>query len=237
MSHVAVRPETGKLLYPGPEPDINGGGEMIIRRLLPLALLIMLPAPVGALAGTYQWTDAAGVLHFTDNPEQIPAKYHKRVRELPSISKEQQGSGSPDVGASPAPSNEVREPLPGENGGAFRGEYGALTRELKKLQDTLPGKKEELTQLHRKWTILKGKTPTPDEIAAFEKKRAQGAVSVEDNPYVNKNPLTSPGLGREAYYKKVEEIRQDEERIGRIQQRLGSLEREANMTGEPATKK
>jgi hypothetical protein len=205
---------------------------MMIRRLLPLALLITLPAPVGALAGTYQWTDTAGVPHFTDNPEQIPAKYQDRVRELPSIAKEQQGSGSPDAVAPPAPSNEVRAPLTGESDrSALRVEYDALTRELKKIQDALPGKKDELAQLHHKWMILKGKTPTPDEIAAFEKKRAQGAVSVEDNPYVNKNPLTSPGLGREAYYKKLEEIRQDEERVSRIRQMLGSLEREAHISG------
>lgn len=209
---------------------------MIIRRLLPFALLITLSTPVGALAGTYQWTDGAGVLHFTDNPEQIPAKYHDRVRELPSITKEKQESGSPDTAASPAPSSGVRAPLTGESErSAFRNEYDALTRELKKLQDALPGKKEELIRLHRKWTILKGKMPASDEIAAFEKKRAQGAVSVEDNPYVNKNPIISPALGREAYYRKLEEIRQDEERISRILQKLGSLEREANATGELTT--
>jgi hypothetical protein len=92
--------------------------------------------------------------------------------------------------------------------------------ELKALKESLPLKKKELARLHHKWTVAKGRVPTPEEIKDFEKKRAKGKVSFDDNPYVNKKPLSSPGLARQAYFKKLEEVRRDEERVRRLEQEL-----------------
>jgi hypothetical protein len=109
------------------------------------------------------------------------------------------------------------------DGSARLTESGRLAEELKKLQDGLPVKKKELARLHRKWVVVKGRMPTADELEEFGEKQADGEVKIEDNPYVNNNPLSSPGRHREAYYKKLYEIRHDEERIATVQERLNAL--------------
>jgi hypothetical protein len=115
-------------------------------------------------------------------------------------------------------------------------EYDALDAELQKLQGSLPAKKNELDQLRRKWTKMKGRTPTPEEIAEFEKKLAKGQVSVKDNPYVNRSPLGAPGRAREAYYKKLDEIRADEARIGEIRKKLEALSLKAGRAEVPTAR-
>jgi hypothetical protein len=109
------------------------------------------------------------------------------------------------------------------DGNAWSTESVRLAEELKKLQDGLPAKKKELARLHRKWVVVKGRMPTADELKKFEEKQADGEVKIEDNPYVNNNPLSSPGRHREAYYRKLYEIRNDEERIAALQDRLNAL--------------
>ena len=108
---------------------------------------------------------------------------------------------------------------------ALESQRADLGRELQKLQDSLPAKKKELALLRRKWTMVKGRVPSAEEIAAFEKKRAQGKAGEKDNPYVNRNPLSMPGPAREAYYRKLDEVRQDEERIARLRKELDAQDR------------
>jgi hypothetical protein len=48
-----------------------------------LALVFMLVLPSAALAGAvYQWTDADGGIHFTDDPSKIPSKFRNTVEQL-----------------------------------------------------------------------------------------------------------------------------------------------------------
>jgi hypothetical protein len=98
--------------------------------------------------------------------------------------------------------------------------YDNIARELKILQEGLVVKKVELAKLRRKWTVSKGRIPTDEELKEFEKKRAKGDVKTDDNPYVNKSPLGSSGRWREAYYKKLEEIKKDEEQAARLEREL-----------------
>ena len=104
-------------------------------------------------------------------------------------------------------------------------EHERLSGELKLLKNGLPAKKEELARLRRKWTLAKGRMPSAEEIKEFEEKRAEGEVKVEDNPYVNKSPLSSVGRHREAYFKKLNEIRSDEARIIRLKEEIAGLNR------------
>ncbi len=97
-----------------------------------------------------------------------------------------------------------------------------LNRELGTLEEGLPVKKKELAEIHRKWLVSKGRTPTKKELEEFEKKRKKGEAKFKDNPFINKNPLSSPGRNREAYYKKLTEIRQDEKRIEELKAALSS---------------
>ena len=99
----------------------------------------------------------------------------------------------------------------------------SLTQEVKKLQQELAVKQEELGKLRHKWAVNKGRTPTKQEIADFEEKRAKGAVKVEDNPYINKSPISSPGRWRAAYYAKLAEIDQVKERLVLLEQELAAL--------------
>ena len=103
--------------------------------------------------------------------------------------------------------------------------YDGVSRELKTLEEGLAVMKGELARLRRKWTVTKGRTPTDDELKEFEKKRAKGEVKSEDNPFVNRNALGTPGRWREAYYKKLEEIRKDEERVVLLERELDGLGR------------
>jgi len=105
--------------------------------------------------------------------------------------------------------------------GAGSEEYARLSRELQALRQALPGKRQELARLKHKWKVAKGRTPTEKELKEFEEKRAKGEATFQDNPYINKKPLSTPGPARLAYYKKLEEIEHDEERVSQLEQELG----------------
>ncbi len=111
------------------------------------------------------------------------------------------------------------------DGKAGQADYARLSEELKRLEAGLPAKREDLARLRRKWVAVKGRMPTAKEVKEFEKKRAKGEADFEDNPYVNKNPLSSPGIYREAYYKKLNEIRSDEARIAKLKEEIAGLNR------------
>ena len=95
-----------------------------------------------------------------------------------------------------------------------------LLRDLQGARQELAVKKRELARLYRKWLVAKGRTPTQEEIKEFEEKLAKGEAKLEDNPFINKNPLSSPVPARMAYYKKLEEVKRDEERIRQMEREL-----------------
>jgi hypothetical protein len=191
-------------------------------RCLPfLVMMFLLAVPATVPAETYQWTDAAGVKHFTDNSDTIPAKYRNRARALPLVQTEQRGSSAlQPEGSVPAlsPSSPIEQ-------NALEARRAELGRDLQKLQDGLPAKRTELEQLRRKWTVIKGRTPSAEEIAEFEKKRAKGEAGEKDNPYINRNPLSTPGPAREAYFRKLDEIRTDEALVSQLRKELDALGR------------
>jgi hypothetical protein len=102
-------------------------------------------------------------------------------------------------------------------------EYQSLVQELNTLRDGLAVKQAELDKLRHKWTVNKGRMPTAAEIKKFEEKRAKGPVTVEDNPFINKNPLSSPSRFRAAYFKKLAEINDDEVRVKMLEKELDAL--------------
>ena len=70
-------------------------------------------APDATSADIYQWKDASGAVHFTDNPENIPKKYQSRKKV---VLRNPPGSGRPGLTviespmSDPTPANS--EPLP-----------------------------------------------------------------------------------------------------------------------------
>lgn len=198
-----------------------------MRRIVISTLFLAFSAPAVAPAASYQWRDDQGVIHFTDDSDRIPDKYLKRAREIQPVSGEKKtasstppttsvdGTNTAAAGATPpaqAGSDAASAPKSAEQERA--------SAELNKLREDLVEKKAELARLLRKWKLAKGRNPSPEEIKEFEKKRAAGKATFKDNPYVNKSPLSSPIPARIAYFKKLEEVQKDEERIRQLEEQL-----------------
>jgi len=194
-----------------------------------LLIVLLASSPVPGQASTYRWLDANGVTHFTDNPDTVPDAYLSRVKELPSIRGEGKTKASQDAPAStgatapPAAGTHVAAGTPVGAGGAKGAEKARLSLELKKLKEGLALKKAELNRLHHKWTVSKGRTPTADEVKEFGKKRAKGKATHDDNPYVGRGVLSSPGPARAAYFKQLDEVRKDEDTLRQLEQDLQAL--------------
>lgn len=105
-------------------------------------------------------------------------------------------------------------------GNSGQAKHARLSNELRQLESGLPAKKAELARLHRKWVVAKGRMPTAEELKTFNEKSAEGTVKVEDNPFVNKSALSTPGRHRIAYFQKLDEIRADEKRIATLRNEL-----------------
>jgi len=145
-------------------------------------MLIMLAPFVLASAGeatTYEWTDDAGVVHFTDDQGNIPAKFQKKVKELNIGSDENVISP-----AAPAPQNtppEASSPsreadLYGGFGERYwRARFATLRGEIKSLEDSLPAKKDDFDKLRHK-RVVYGRTS--DRVAL--EKAAQTLAQTEE---------------------------------------------------------
>lgn len=128
----------------------------------------------------------------------------------------------------PLPGQQAVSPVSSQSGAgsveARQAERDRLGKELQKLQEKLAAMEGELERLRRKSIFAKGRSPSRKEIEEYEKKRAKGPVSYNDNPYLNKGPFGTPGLTRETYYKKLDEFRM-------VEQQIDGLRKEINILG------
>jgi Aspartyl protease/Domain of unknown function (DUF4124) len=53
-----------------------------VRAVVAGALVVLLLSPAPAAAQVYRWTDSAGVVHFTTNPDSIPQEHRDDVRVI-----------------------------------------------------------------------------------------------------------------------------------------------------------
>ncbi|WP_318258751.1 DUF4124 domain-containing protein [Geobacter anodireducens] len=118
----------------------------MIRTCTGLAVIAVLSLPGAASAETYQWTDDAGVVHFTDNLERIPPKYLKRVKELPSVRGETPSSPAMEPPAAPAEVKPAPTPQPpllygGLDEQGWRSRFSSLREELDVIEKSLPKKR------------------------------------------------------------------------------------------------
>ncbi|MBJ6726695.1 hypothetical protein [Geomesophilobacter sediminis] len=117
----------------------------------------------------------------------------------------------------------------------LQAEYRRLRTALKETQEELDRNRAELARLKHRWIVQKGRLPTAKEIKEYEEKLAQGKkVKPEENPYVNRNPLSSPARARAAFYGKLEEVRREESHLKQLNDDLAALERKAARAGAPA---
>jgi hypothetical protein len=174
------------------------------------ALMLLFGISISAYADTYQWVDDKGVVNFTDNLDNVPSKYMKKVKVLPSAQPDQGGAPVSEAGkgsAPPAPSAGVApNPAPAYSGPTqfgghderwWKSSYARLRGEMKSLQDGLPAKRAELETLHRKLIVY------------------------------------TYARNREAYQSKLAEVQRDEARIKELNEQLANLDSEATRAGVP----
>ena len=156
-----------------------------------LAFSAILAPP--ASADIYRWEDESGVIHFTDDPSSIPAKFRGKSREIlktppeagkPSVSTMGAPSAPPGPSLSPGPSNgeTIGPPLLPEDDDATLAE---------KLRAKIDAKERFLRDVDRK-------------------------QSLSTNPY--RNRLVSPS-DLELYRKYKEELPGDRERLKELESR------------------
>lgn len=169
-----------------------------------LSILVLLIS-FSAHAVMYEWKDDKGVVNFTDNPANIPAKYMKRVKKRPSINVDTtktatepiRGTGQTTPASAEAAPSEAGVLYGGHNEDWWRSAFGALRGEMKNIQDGLPAKRDALEQARRLLTLY-----------------------------------TYP-QNRRAYYDQLSDIEKDEARIGELNMQLESLDNEASRAGVP----
>jgi hypothetical protein len=161
------------------------------------ALVLSLSFAVPSLADIYRWEDERGVIHFTDDPSAIPAKYRRKARE---IQKTPPGAGRPSVstiGAPPAPPGPSLSPRPSNGEAPGR---PALT------EDDDATRAEKLrAKIEAKETFLR----------AVDEKR-----SLAINPYRNRIVSSSD---MELYRKYQEELPGDRERLKELETRASPV--------------
>ncbi|WP_224982128.1 DUF4124 domain-containing protein [Geomonas agri] len=124
-----------------------------MKTILLSLLMLSLLAPSLARAAFYQWTDAQGVVHFTDNRNNIPKHYRDKAQRV-ELSDSTPAVVSPGgkTESSAAPST---APAPGGHGERWwRDRFKSLRTELKTLQDQRAGLEQQLVELRRKRTIF-----------------------------------------------------------------------------------
>ena len=140
------------------------------------SFIIVFMLSVGAFsvasATTYEWVDKAGVVHFTDAPDNIPADYRDKAVQRDSIDENRlsivpTGPGPEKVAPSGQDQGTV---LYGNQDVAWwRNRYATLDKEMTQLREGLPAKQDELAKLHKRWVV----TMYADHRAAYYDKKAQ----------------------------------------------------------------
>jgi hypothetical protein len=170
-----------------------------------MMLVLVLGSSLPVYADIYQWVDDKGVVNFTDNIENIPKKYQKKVK-VQSSDDAVQESVTPEPAPSTVPSAIAPQPetqlqqqklYGGHDERWWRAQYGSLRGEVTRLQASLPAKRAELEQLRRKLVIY-----------TFTRNRI-------------------------AYQEKLAEVQRDEERINTLTEQLASLDTQAAIAGVP----
>jgi hypothetical protein len=118
--------------------------------ILLIGIMVMAAA---ARADTFEWSDSQGGVHFTDDFDNIPARYKSKARKVdvePVLQKEEQTS-------EPAAESETQttENLYGGHDELWwRSSFKGLRDEMKTIQEGLPEKRDKLDELRRKLYIF-----------------------------------------------------------------------------------
>jgi hypothetical protein len=161
----------------------------ICSAFLPAATILVLSLTfvVPSLADIYRWDDDSGVIHFTDDPSTIPAKYRGKTREIQKTPPEAGRPSLSTMGAAPASSGPTLSPRQ-PNGDALGQPY------LPQDDDATLAEKLR-SKIDAKERFIRG----------VDEKQ-----SLATNPYRNRNVSPSD---LELYRKYKEELPADRERL------------------------
>ena len=107
-----------------------------------------------AYASFYQWTDEAGVVHMTDDPDKVPKQYRDKARRLQLPDSPPAPAAAPAPQAAPRAAAKQRLAPGGHDENWWRVRFGGLRGELKALEDARKQKEQQLVELRRKKTIF-----------------------------------------------------------------------------------
>lgn len=149
-----------------------------MKTCLPIFLVVSLLISAPAHAAFYQWTDANGVVHMTDDPRNVPKQYKGKamrieVREPASTPRE----AAPEPQSAPAAS-EADRGAAGVTGGHdeawWRAQFAELRSELTTVQAARSQKEQQLVELRRRRVIFQR---ARDRVAVHE---LEAQVSADD---------------------------------------------------------
>lgn len=130
-------------------------------------MIIILSSYEYLTAQIFQWIDDKGVVHFTDNSENVPVKFREKVlkRDL-TVAPEQQNV--PDnSGASQQPVTVSSGYTKDEQ--LWRARFMKLRSEINTLEQRLPVKREEKMEIHRRWVkFQKGSDRAAENVLASQ---------------------------------------------------------------------
>jgi len=122
--------------------------------LLVLLMLFQL-APPFAHAAFYQWKDASGVVHLTDNPDKIPKLYQKKTKRLDLAGPPKPAGAAASMPQAAPRAAAPRPPAPGGHDERWwRARVSALRTELKARQNARSQKEVKLARLQRERRIF-----------------------------------------------------------------------------------
>lgn len=123
----------------------------IMRTFLMLSFLL----PAQLYAAFYQWTDAAGVVHMTDDADKVPQQYRGKASQIEVPDAPRAPASPPATQAAPLRPPPAKTTEPGGHGERWwRDRFASLRAELKTLQDARKQKEQQLLELQRKRTIF-----------------------------------------------------------------------------------
>lgn len=207
-------------------------------RTLPVLLihaLLLFHTP--AMAATFQWTDASGATHYTDNPDKIPDRYLKnairRADEPGPVTPEAAQKVIPAQtvapSAAPPPAAEDQQKFCGKTGSAWKGQFTSIRAEIKQLESSLPGLRKELQIKHTKLlrSLEDGRPKTKEELEKLEKQQKgkgnHAPIGIYGNPVKN----------RQEYLATYNRTKETEKKIKDLKQQLTTLETEAGKCEVP----
>lgn len=129
-----------------------------MKTCLPIFLVVSLLISAPAHAAFYQWTDAGGVVHMTDDPRNVPKQYKEKakrieVKEPPRL----HDGAAPEPESAPAASA-AESRTAGAPGGHdeswWRARFGELRSELTTVQAARSQKEQQLDELRRRRVLF-----------------------------------------------------------------------------------